>query len=124
MLTIEFPPALQNALEHAARLRYGKDDFNRALIEAVELWLARQPYRPALDAEADANDRAYEQLKDELERDHWGQWVVIAHGKLQGVGDKPEELLAAAPDAHDRIVMQIGMQRPQVIELGWEASFR
>ncbi len=123
MLMAEFPQALQAEFERVARLRYGENSLNRALIEAVELWLAQQ--RDLLiEAEAKANDRAYEALKDELEREHWGQWIVIAHGQLQGIGDSPEELLAAAPEARDRIVMQIGEVRPKEVELGWEASFQ
>jgi hypothetical protein len=71
----------------------------------------------------EANNREYERLRPELERDHWGRWVVIAFGKLQGIGDSLEEVDQLAPTARCRIITQVGEDRPKEIELGWSLSF-
>jgi hypothetical protein len=55
--------------------------------------------------------------------DYFGKWVVIAHGKLQGVADTPEALNHLAPTAQHRIVIQVGQTRPQEVELGWQMTF-
>jgi hypothetical protein len=48
---------------------------------------------------------------------------VIAHGQLQGVGNSLAEVNHLAPEAQDRIVMQVGEQRPKEVELGWQIAF-
>jgi hypothetical protein len=40
---------------------------------------------------------------------------VIAHGKLQGIGDSLKEVNQLAPD---RIVMQVGEHQPKEVDLG------
>jgi len=70
-----------------------------------------------------ANNQAFESLRAELEKNHLGKWIVIAHSKLQGVADTPEELNHLAPTAHHRIVMQMGQTRPKEVELGWQMTF-
>ena len=122
MLNVELPPHLQKEFERRADLLYAQGGVTRALIEAVELWLER--HQDTLrEGERTANDHAYEEMHEELERTHWGKWVVIAHGQLQGIGDTLEEVGSLARDARDRIVMQVGESRPKVVELGWELSF-
>lgn len=122
MLQIELPPQLQTKFESRARSLYNQAGVSRALIEAIELWLA-QHQDSRHDAEMATNDHTYEQLREELEREHWSQWVVIAHGKLQGMGDTLEAVDDFAADAEDRIVTQIGAYQPREVELGWQASF-
>ena len=122
MIMTELPQRLQDEFERTARLLYDRDGVARALIEAVELWLAQHRKR-VLDTERSANDRGYEALKAGLERDHWGKWVVIADGTLQGVGDSLEEVEQFAPTARDRIVMRVGEKRPKEVEFGWQMAF-
>ncbi|MBI3360307.1 MAG: hypothetical protein HY023_04275 [Chloroflexi bacterium] len=76
-----------------------------------------------LEEERTANDRAYEALRAELEQRHSGKWIVMAHGKLQGVGDSLEEVDQLASTAHDRIVMRVGEKRSKEIEIGWQMTF-
>ncbi|MBI3913622.1 MAG: hypothetical protein HY327_05485 [Chloroflexi bacterium] len=122
MLITDFPKRLQEEFERTARRLYGGESVSRALIEAIELWLAQHRLN-LMDAEREANDRAYEQLRAELERQHWGKWVVIADGVLQGIGDSLEQVNEFAPTARDRIVMQVGATRPSEVELGWQMTF-
>ncbi len=122
MLTAELPQQLQEEFERTARLLHDHDSIKQALTEAIELWLAQQRHR-LIQAEAKANNQAFETLRAELEQNYSGKWIVIAHGKLQGTADTPEELNLLAPTAHHRIVMQVGDTRPQEVELGWQMTF-
>jgi len=112
MLKIDLPQSLQDEFERTAKALYKQGGVARALVEAVELWLAQHRVTP-VEAERAANDQAFLRLKDELERAQWGKWVVIAHGQLQGVGLSLEDVSRFAPTAHDRIVMMIGADRPR-----------
>ena len=122
MLIADIPETLQHHFEHAAHLLYQTDGVKQALMEAIELWLA-QHRNPVIEAEARANNQAYQNLKEELEQKYFGKWIVIAHGQLQGVGDSIVELNHLASDANDRIVVQVGQQYPQKVELGWQIAF-
>jgi len=122
MLTVKLPPRLREEFERSARAVYDQDSVARALAEAAELWLAVHRDTTTETAQT-ANDRAYESLKADLEREHWGRWVAIAHGRLQGVGGSLEEADRFAPNARDRIIMQVGQDRPQEVDLGWEMMF-
>ena len=122
MLTAQLPQQLQEEFERTARLLHDQDSIRQALIEAIELWLAQQRQK-LIQKEAKANNQAFENLRAELEQNYPGKWIVIAHGKLQGVGDTPEELNHLTPTAHHRIVMQVGQIRPQEVELGWQMTF-
>ncbi len=117
MLIAELPESLQRQFEQTAQKLFDHDAVKRATIEAVESWLAKQRNR-RVDLEAKANDQAFEKLQAQLEKDHFGQWIVIAHGELQGVGDSLAEINHLAPNAQDRIVMQVGERRPKEIDLG------
>ena len=122
MLLTELPQRLREEFERSARLLYDRDGVAKALIEAVELWLV-QRREALLEAEKNENDRAFDTLKVELERDHFGKWAVIAYGKLQGLGNSLEEVEQFASTAQDRIVIQIGEGRPREVELGWQMTF-
>lgn len=122
MLIADIPETLQHHFEHAAHLLYQTDGVKQALVEAIELWLA-QHRNPVIEAEARANNQAYQNLKAELEQKYFGKWIVIAHGQLQGVGDSIVELNHLASDAHHRIVMQVGQQHSKKVELGWQIAF-
>lgn len=122
MLTAKLPQRLQEEFERTAHLLHDRDSIRQALIEAIELWLAQQRQK-LMQAEAKVNNQAFEHLRMELEQNYPGKWIVIAHGKLQGVADTPEELNYLAPTAHHRITMQLGQTRPQEVELGWQMTF-
>jgi len=122
MLTMELPKALQQEFEQTAQKFYVHDGVKRAVIEAIELWLAKQHQRQ-IDAEAKANNQAFKNIQAEIEKDYFGKWIVIAHGQLQGVGESLAEVNHLAPDAQHRIVMQVGERRPKEVELGWQIEF-
>jgi hypothetical protein len=123
MLTTELPTILQEKFERTARLLYENDSTQQALIEAIELWLEQHRCK-LIEDEAEVNNRAYENLRAQLEQEHKGKWIVIAHGKLQGVGNSLKEVDHLAPTSLDRIVMQIGENRPREVELGWQMNFK
>jgi hypothetical protein len=122
MLTTELPPALQEEFERTAHLLHGQDSIRQALIEAIELWLAKQ-HHELKQAEATLNNRAFDQLRSHLEQTYPGQWIVIANGQFQGAADSVEELNQFAPTARHRLVFQVGQTRPKQVELGWQATF-
>ncbi|TGO03716.1 hypothetical protein PN36_01155 [Candidatus Thiomargarita nelsonii] len=123
MLTMELPKPLQQEFEQTVQQKfYDHDGMKRAVIEAIELWLATQRQH-RIKAEAKTNNQAFENIKAQLERDCFGKWVVIAHGKLQGIGDSLKEVNQLAPEAPDRIVMQVGEHQPKEVDLGWQIAF-
>ncbi len=122
MLMTELPQQLREEFERTAHLLHNRDSIRQALIEAIELWLAQQRHK-LIQTEATANNQAFETLRAELEQNYHGKWIVIAHGKLQGVADSPEEMNHLAPTARHRIVMQVGQTRPKEVELGWQMTF-
>jgi hypothetical protein len=122
MLTAELPQRLQEEFERTARLLHDHDSIRQALIEAIELWLTQQRQK-LIQTEAMVNNQAFESLRTELEQNYPGKWIVIAHGKLQGVADSPEELNHIAPTAQHRVVVQVGQTRPKEVELGWQMTF-
>lgn len=122
MIHLELPDRLQLELERRAQQLYGKDSVARALVEAVELWLA-QHRENLVEPERAANDQAYAALVSDLEKKYAGKWVAIAYGKLQGVGNSLEEVSVLAATARDRLVFQVGAPRPHEVELGWQMSF-
>jgi predicted phosphohydrolase len=122
MLLTELPQPLQEEFERTAHLLHEQDSLRNALIEAIELWLSQQ-HQKLTEAEAKINNRAFENLRSELEQAHAGKWIVIAGGKLQGAANSPEELNDIMPAARHRILLQVGKTRPKQVELGWQATF-
>ena len=121
MLATRLPRYLQEEFEHHACFVFNHDSIAQALSEAIELWLARHR-KTLVEAESTANDRAYETLREELEHEYKGKWIVIAHGQLQGIGDSLAEVDQLASTASDRIVIQVGEDRPREIDLGWQMA--
>ncbi len=71
------------------------------------------------------NNRAYEELRPELEANHLGEWAVIARGKLQGVSPNLDDVKALALDAGHRIVVKIGESpSPKTKRLGWRIQMQ
>jgi hypothetical protein len=66
-----------------------------------------------------ANEQIYESQRSELERMHWGQWVVIVKGQVVAIAPTREEAVRQAgtvpPDALSRLVRKIGAEVPKVV---------
>lgn len=66
-----------------------------------------------------ANERAYDSLRAELERTHWAEWVVIVQGRLVAAALTRAEALRQAgklsPTAASRLVRQVGAELPKVV---------
>ncbi len=76
-----------------------------------------------LFAEIERDVQVYESLREELERDHWGEWVIIVEGKLVAIAptlDEADRLTRErVPDAAGRLVRKVGEELPQVLEKLW-----
>lgn len=122
MLTISLPKPLQDEFERRARLLYSGDSITLALAEAIELWMAQHRHE-LLRAERAANNRAFAEMRAQVEREYAGKWVVIAHGSLQGVGDSITQIEELASTALDRLIFQVGSPRRKEVEFGWQMTF-
>ncbi len=64
------------------------------------------------------NAMAYEEMKEGLEREHWGKWVVIDDSKLFGVYQSYEEAEEAARavglEFFNYFITQVGV-KPAII---------
>lgn len=122
MLIADLPQPLQEEFERTAQLLHNHDSIRQAMIEAIELWLAQQ-HQKLIEAEALVNNRAFETLRDELEQNYPGQWIVIAFGKFLGAANTPEEMNHLASTARHRITVQMGQVRQKAVEFGWQMMF-
>lgn len=119
MAKVQIPDHLCDELEQQARQLYGEDGANKAVAQAIELWLTRVK-EDSIKMARDINNRVYQELKADLEDKHWGEWVVIAQGKLQGVSPNFNDVKDLALGTGHRIVLQIGEKPPQKVRrLGW-----
>ncbi len=63
-----------------------------------------------------ANEQVYERLREELEKNHWGEWAVIVKGELLAVAPTMDEALREArempSDALSQMVRRIGEDLP------------
>ena len=66
--------------------------------------------------------KAYEAMKDNLERDHFGRWVIIHNGMLKGDYDSYESAEAAIDEmdinAIEYLLKQVGAEPNIIISLG------
>lgn len=119
MASVQIPDYLRDELEQQARQLYGEDGASRAVAQAIELWLT-QVREDSIKVAREVNNRVYQELKAELENKHWGEWVVIAQGRLQGISPNFNDVKDLALGAGHRIVLQIGEESPpKVRRLGW-----
>jgi hypothetical protein len=72
MLELELPESLQQEFEQTAQKFYDHEGVKRAAIEAIELWLAGLRQRQ-VDAQAKANNQAFEKLQAELIDKYFGK---------------------------------------------------
>ena len=123
MTTLSLPEDLREQFERKARELYGERGPATALVEAIKQWLARVDMR-AIQAERELNNRAYQQMKAELEQQYPGKCVIIAHGAFQAAADAFEELKDVAPTAHHRLAIRIGEVMPKRVERLWRVRRR
>jgi len=102
--------------------RYGfsKGAVSKALEAAVSLWL-RYDYEP--QGEEEANNKAFESMRTELESRHPGMYAVIAGGQLVSVYRSLAEALPAGVRHSHRLVFKIG-ERPAKVRLGWRSTIK
>jgi hypothetical protein len=66
-----------------------------------------------------SNEEVYEKLREELEKNHRGEWAVIVKGELLVFAPTMKEALKKAgempSDALSRMVRRIGEELPKVV---------
>jgi len=67
-----------------------------------------------IDKEREENLRVYNQIKAELFAKHTGKYVVIAKGKLQGVGESFDDVKYVAMDANHRFIFKVEPTKEKV----------
>ncbi|MEZ0346252.1 MAG: hypothetical protein ABWK01_06860, partial [Infirmifilum sp.] len=97
-----------------------------AFEEALRLWLSVKPEVLGLlgevEVEAEANRRAFRELREKLLGGHAGSYVAVARGRLVGVFDTFDEAaeaverLGVKQAVIERLVEEPGRRR---VELGW-----
>lgn len=95
---------------------------SRALEEAVRTWLHSKEDKTILD-DNEANNIAYERMKDQLNRKHRGKYVVFGNGSFLGSADTLEQAGALARGSAGRkaLVAKIGAKRPAGGEWLWSS---
>ena len=94
---------------------------HQALEEAITLWLN---YNEAdLETDADANNRVYEAMKEELSQKYTGKFIIIAEGKLTGVyenlNEASEKLRSLKPRIKHAILTRVGYDEEYSGEYEW-----
>ena len=94
---------------------------HQALEEAITLWLN---YNEAdLETDADANNRVYEAMKEELSKRYTGKFIIIAEGKLIGVyenlNEASEKLRSLRPHIKHAILTKVGYDEECSGEYEW-----
>ena len=68
------------------------------------------------------NAIAYQEMKEELEREHWGQWVVIANSELLGAYESFDEAKQATENVgleySHCCIRPVGVEPMPIILLG------
>jgi len=108
---------VETKFRHEVEQLYGAEGVAEALERAMELWL-QETHDEMVARERKLNNDALSHLQPELERQQ-GRYVVIAHGKLQGIGDSIESIQGLAPDALHRLVFKVGEPPSRRRKLGW-----
>jgi len=124
------PEDLVQRVRERAQQLFSAEPVTAILESAVERWLVEtQPVSeapttdPTIEQERRRNNAVFERLAPELERQFPGQYVVVANGKLCGVGDSLEDLRQVAEDAPHRLVYRIGRIPSPTRALGWRVRW-
>lgn len=124
MIKGSLPRELEKSFRRKAMERYGysKGAVSKALEAAVKLWLMYD-YEPT--DEEEANNRAFESMREELEANYREKYVTIAGGKLTGIhGDLEEAVKVNEGEYTHRIIFKIGDRPTQRVRLGWRVVAR
>ena len=94
---------------------------HQALEEAITLWLN---YNEAdLETDADADNRVYEAMKEELSKKYKGKFIIIAEGKLIGIyenlNEASEKLRSLKPRIKHAILTKVGYDEGYSGEYEW-----
>jgi len=116
-ITTKIPEDVEVRFRRRVEQLYGAGGIAQALERAIELWLS-ETKDEIVAIERKLNNDAFRRLWPELEEQQ-GRYVVIAHGKLQGIGDSIESLQSLAAGAHHRLVFKVGEPFPRKKRLGW-----
>ncbi|MCL0056882.1 DUF5678 domain-containing protein [Dehalococcoidia bacterium] len=80
-----------------------------------------------MQTERARNQRAYQELKEELDKNYRGRFVAIAQGRIVADGLSFEETIKkaeeAAPGVSQRIVLKIGEEYPRSTIRGMEPTY-
>jgi len=95
---------------------------SKALEEAIRVWLRAENNKAVLE-ENEANNLAYERMKDQLNTEYRGKFVVFCGGRFLGAADSLEEAGALARRSSSRkaLVTKIGERRPAGGEWLWSS---
>jgi hypothetical protein len=97
---------------------------SKALEEAMRTWLRSESNMVAVD-ENEANNLAYESMKDQLNSQYRGKYAVFCGGKFLGATDTLEEAGALArrssTSPRKALVAKIGEKRPAGGEWLWSS---
>ena len=73
------------------------------------------------------NAFAYDEMKEALEQEHWGKWVVIDNSELFGVYQTFEEADEAAGSAglkfFEYFVTQVGLRPAIILSHCWQGRY-
>ena len=94
---------------------------HQALEEAITLWLNYD--ETCLETDADANNRLYEAMKEELSKRYRGKFIIIAEGKLIGayesLNEASEKLHSLKPHVKHAILIKVGYDEEYSGEYEW-----
>ena len=94
---------------------------HQALEEAITLWLNYS--ETCLETDADANNRVYEAMKEELSKKYRGKFIIIAEGKLIGayesLNEASEKLRSLKPHVKHAILTKVGYDEEYSGEYEW-----
>jgi hypothetical protein len=67
----------------------------------------------------ETNAKAYESLRAQLEKEHWGEWAIVIRGQLVAVAPTMEDALQRGgdmpPEALSRLVRKVGEELPRMV---------
>jgi hypothetical protein len=93
---------------------------SKALEQAIDFWLKSKD--ESVLSENEINDVIYNSIESDV-KSKAGNYVVIAHGKLAGffetLNDVSNALKNASPPLKHAVVVKIGVDKPQEVELEW-----
>lgn len=69
--------------------------------------------------ELEKDEKVYESLREQLEREHWDEWVIIVNGEVAAIHPSLDEADRLAeekfPNAPFRMVRRVGEELPDEV---------